>query len=447
VDADVFARSLQRWIPDPFAIALALTLLAFGLAWTVGDATAPELIDGWISGPRGMWSLLSFAMQMCLILVTGFAVANTGPVQSLLAWVATQAKTPGQAAALVSVVSMVLALFNWGLGLIAGALLAREVGRAMHAQGKPVHYPLLAAAGYTGMCVWHCGLSGSAPLKVSQMGNLQEVLGPALAQSVGALELSRTVFSVPNIAVTLTLLVVVPTALWAMAPSSPDRCVPPPREAPAPHPAPARQGLAGALESGPWLIIPIVVGMGGWTARWLASDGLATLDPNSMNLVFLMIGLMFAGSPAAYMAHAHRAASATAGIIVQFPFYAGILGILAAGGLVPRLAHLLPTGEALPMATFISAGALNLFVPSGGGQWSLQGPVVMSAAIEGGTDPGRVVMALAWGDQWTNLVQPFWALPLLGITGTRASDILGYTSLLAVLVGIVGAIGCLIPTL
>ena len=157
------------------------------------------------------------------------------------------------------------------------------------------------------------------------------------------------------------------------------------------------------------------------------------------------LGLVLAGGPAAYMRHAAEGARACAGIIIQFPLYGGILGLLVAGGVVGVLQGMLPTsGSGLSLATFLSAGLLNLFVPSGGGQWALQGPLVMQVAAEHGIEPGRVVLALAWGDQWTNLFQPFWALPLLGITGTRAGDLLGPTLLAGVAAGIVFALGAAI---
>jgi len=223
-----------------------------------------------------------------------------------------------------------------------------------------------------------------------------------------------------------------------------DLVAPPARVEPAPGLQAHPSGLVRALDHGP--LVTWALGLLGvwWSVRYLRAHGLQALDPNAMNFMLLTVGLLLSGSPRALMDTATEAARACAGIIVQFPFYGGILGILVASGLAVKLGGLLPAGpSALPLSTFLSAGLVNLFVPSGGGQWAVQGPVVMQAAVQTGVEPGRVVLALAWGDQWTNLLQPFWALPLLGITGLRAGDILGYTVTLAFVLGLVFGLGTL----
>jgi short-chain fatty acids transporter len=451
---DRLAQALRSFIPDPFAIAIGLTVVAFIAA--VGSGGDPlGVVDAWVGGYvapdappdtkplGGVWSMLTFAMQMCLILVTGFVVASTGPVRLVIGWLSSVPRSTAQAAAMVSVVAMLLALLNWGLGLIAGALLAREVGLAMRRAGRPVHYPLLAAAGYSGLAVWHGGLSGSAPLKVTDAANLTEVLGSEIAASVGAMPLSTTVLSPRNLITTGLVVVCVPIVLAFMSPRDEASFQgPPPADAADDVVPPRGPGVSGWIESTPVLSLILAALIGVWAVRWAAGGGLLKLNPNSMNFSMLMVGLVLAGSPLAYMHHAQRAARACAGIIVQFPLYGGILGVLAAGGLVDALAGAMPTGAGtLSVATFFSAGVVNLFVPSGGGQWTVQGPIVMEAAINAGVEPSRVLLALCYGDQWTNLFQPFWALPLLGITGTRASDILGYTAILGVVVGVIFAAG------
>ena len=457
---DKLADALRSFIPDPFVIAIGLTLIAAlagvcNLALNGQVDTSMTLVESWVSGYRGsqdskviggLWTLLPFAMQMCLILVTGYVVASTGPVQRLVARLAQIPRTTAQAAALISVIAMGLALLNWGLGLIAGALLAREVGIAMQQRGIRVHYPLLAAAGYTGLAVWHGGFSGSAPLKVTDLQGLTEVLGPELAKQVGALGLERTILSPRNLIVTGIVFCLVPICLALLVPRDPKTFIP--------APAPPQEddsdtepvtGFSGWLEWSPLFSLALAGLMMLWIVPWAWNGGLLDLNPNSMNLCFLALGLVLAGSPARYMELASRAASACGGIIIQFPLYGGILGLLAAGGGISLLASVLPSTEwGLAAGTFLSAGLFNLFVPSGGGQWAVQGPIVMQAAVDGGMDPARILLALSWGDQWTNLFQPFWALPLLGITGTRAGDILGYTMLLGVVTGVVFGLGAAI---
>lgn len=426
---DAFVRFLRSGFPDPLAIALGLTFVTFLAAWGLGDASAGALLDAW-GGPKGLWSLLAFAMQMCLILVTGYVVASTRPVRWAIGLVASIPRNTGQAAALISVIAMGLALLNWGLGLIGGALLAREVGIAMRERGRAVHYPLLAAAGYTGLAVWHGGFSGSAPLKVTEAKDLVEVLGSELAAAVGPIPLGRTLLSEHNLATSLVVLVVVPLVLMAMAPSDPEGFQAPPERPPEQSGPPPAPGFAGLVENGPWLVVPVALMAVAWLWSWLRAGGLAGLDPNEVNLVFLVVGLALAASPGRYAVLSEPAARACAGIIVQFPLYGGITALLVTSGLLADLAGLLPRGEGLPIATFTSAALVNLLIPSGGGQWSVQGPIVMQAAVDANVDPARVVMALAYGDQVTNLLQPFWALPLLGITGTRVGDIIGYTAIL-----------------
>ena len=424
-------------LPEPFAMALLLTLLSFVIALLLGEASPGILVDAWAGGGSGFWSYLSFGMQMCLILVTGFAVAATRPVRWVLTRLAAIPQGPGQAAALVAFVSMALALLHWGLGIVAGALLARDVGLAMHRAGRPVHYPLLGAAGYTGMCVWHAGLSGSAPLKVTQAKDRVDVLGEDLAARVGDLPLTETVFSLGNLLVVGLLLIAVPAACAAMVPRDATRFRGPPesiRQESPPAAAPT------PLDSGPWLLIPVVGLMVWWIVRWAGGGGFTRMGPNELNFVFLALGLALLGSPAAYHRAASEAARGTAGILVQFPFYAGIRGLLVAGGAVALFAAALPEHPALlRLSVFLSSGLTNVFIPSGGGQWGVQGPVVLEAALNAGVSPARAVMAFSYGDQWTNLLQPFWALPLLGITGNRAGDILGYTAVLAAVTGVIFA--------
>lgn len=448
---DRVAGILRRWIPDPFVIAILLTFGAIAFGVLRGESLR-VLIDGWVAGAPsvpggkalgGLWALLSFAMQMCLILVTGYVVANTPIAQRALERMARIPNSTPAAAVLISLVAMGLALLNWGLGLIAGALLAREVGIAMQRRGIKVHYPILAAAGYTGLCVWHGGLSGSAPLKVTDLAGLTAILGADLAAQVGDLPLTRTVLSPRNILTTGAVLLVVPALLWLMVPKDTAQFVPAPRSVPArPLNTETGKGFASYLDNSPWLTVALAALCLSWMVPWLLNGGLMRPNPDSINVLFLTIGLLLAGGPVQYMRLAERAAGACAGIIVQFPLYGGILGLLAAGGVVRLMSDWMPESVGLlSLSTFLSAGVFNLFVPSGGGQWAVQGPIVMSAAVAADIDPGRIVLSLCWGDQWTNLFQPFWALPLLGITGARAGDIFGYTAILGVVVGIIFALG------
>ena len=441
----------QRYVPQPFVLALVLTTasLVLGLFHTGFDTE--RVLRAWWDGDgsgRGFWSLLGFGMQMCLILVTGHALATSPPAARALHGLAGWCRSPAPAVVLVAVGAMLLAWLNWGLGLIGGALLAREAAQHLQRRGVCVHYPLLAAAGYTGLLVWHGGLSGSAPLKVTLQADQVEVLGPALAAQVGPLPLAQTVATASNLLVNLGLLVVVPWVLVRMLPPDGQGAPPPPRGDPEPSlPLSAPSAPADRLaESRVLVLVVSVPGLAVWLLV-LARRGVGHLDPNMLNFAFLWLGLLLHGSARRYAAAVADATRGCAGIILQFPFYAGIMSVLAGTGMLELAANQLAAAgpERLPIAGFYLAGLVNLFVPSGGGQWAIQGPVLLQAATDLGVPPEKMVMALAYGDQWTNMLQPFWALPLLAITGVRARDIMAYTFVVLVVSQAVFLAGLLLP--
>ncbi len=425
----------RRWVPDPFVLAVALTFLAGALALPRLDWEPMAVVDVWIDGSgkgKGLWNLLAFGMQMCLILVTGHALAQTKAVRRVIERLARLPADTAAAVMLVSVVAMTLAYVNWGLGLIGGALLAREVGRIARRDGRPLHYPLVCAAGYCGLLVWHGGFSGSAPLMSTTEAGMTKILGEELAAQVGVLPIGATVGSTLNLVVTIACLVVVPMVLAALVPKDEASFVEAPAEIDDPDEPDEepRPGFAGTLDRSPLVVaVPVLLGTA-WLVRFFLDGGLARLDPNVVNLAMLTAGLVLHGSAKAYVKAVDRAVRGCSGIILQFPLYAGIMGIMAGSGLIEAAADMLVGlgPGALSVATFYLGGLVNLFVPSGGGQWAVQGPVVMEAALQAGAEPARVLMALSYGDQWTNMVQPFWALPLLGICRVSAGALIGYTA-------------------
>lgn len=436
--ASALTRFMQRVMPDPFVVAILLTIVSFAAALVHVGFDLPEVLTAWYDGSgkgKGFWNLLAFGMQMCLILVTGHALASSPPLRRGLDWLARRAKSPESAIVVVSCSAMALGLINWGLGLIGGALLAREVGRRARSRQVPVHYPLLAAAGYTGMLVWHGGLSGSAPLKVTLASDLKQILSAPTAETIGAIPLGQTVGSLPNLVVNGVFLLLVPWVLVRMLPRRrEDRVAAPAFEDDTAEAKPDESDDTPAGRLGRSRVLAWGICLAG-VATWVLvvrEQGIGRLDPNLINFLFLFLGLSLHGSLVAYGRAIGDAARGCAGIILQFPFYAGIMGVLAGTGLLQALATAMArTGDTLlPAVSFYSAGLVNLFVPSGGGQWAVQGPVLMDAAVRTGLSPARLVMALAYGDQWTNMLQPFWALPLLGITRVAARDIIGYTAVL-----------------
>jgi len=452
------SRAFERAAPDPFAIAILLTLLTGILALLLGSFdTAPgasrivALLDAW-RADSGLWKFLAFGMQMCLILVTGHALASSRPVRSVIDALARLPRDTAQAAGLVAAVACIAGLINWGLGLIVGALLARQVGLALRHKGYAAHYPLICAAGYMGLLVWHGGLSGSAPLSMTTAQGASKVLPQEYLDRMSGVPLAETLFSPMNLVITAGLVIGVPVLLMFMAPKAAEHVrtideFDPPAPArdvamPGDHPSvPDRIDRSPVLA---WMIaLPLLLAV----ARYAQDPGLGRVGINQINAVMLALGLILHGSPRAYMDAVSDAARSCAGIIIQFPLYAGIMAMMVVSGLIGAMAdRFVSIGNetTIPVLSYLSAGVVNLFVPSGGGQWGIQGPVALQTGLDAGIPPGKMIMAVAYGDQLTNMLQPFWALPLLGITGCRARDIVGYTAIVMVFAGLWMGLGLLV---
>lgn len=418
-----------RIVPEPFVIAVGLTCVVLVAALAVGTPPS-DILKAW-SGSKGLWALLTFTMQMCVMLVLGAALATAPAVQRGIAAAIGWVRSPRQLVGATAFIAIGLALLNWSLGLIGGAVVAREAGRLARERGFRLHYPLLCAAGYSGLMTWHGGFSGSAPLKVTTATDLSEVLGAELASVVGVMGLEQTVLSPLNVLVSGGLLLLGPLVFMAMTPAVDPDAAEAPATAPsvATHEPPARGVIERVERSSVFnlvLAFPLCVAL----AMILAEGGLGRLSFNTVNLALFALALLLHGRPDRFLAACDEGARSCGGVIIQFPLYAGVMGVMTAAGLSAALAGAFAQvgPGAFECLAFVSAGLLNLFVPSGGGQWAVQGPILMQGATDSGVEPARVVMAMAYGDQWTNMLQPFWALPLLAITQVRARDIIGYAA-------------------
>ncbi len=458
----VLSRWSERLVPDPFIFAILLTLIALicGFQFFYADVTtlgelsalsAGESLEHnlvavdissrtrWLTVLAG-WSAsffsaggLTFAFQMCLVLVTGHALALSRPVQTAVKRISKLPRNTAEAAAIVALVAELSGIVHWGLGAVVGAFLAREIGRAAALSGRKIDYPILGAAAYLGLLVWHGGLSGSGPLLVAESGHF-------LVDKMGVIPTSETIGSSLNWIVSGVVCAIVPLAFWLMAPRNELEFVPyAESESPVEIDLDSgnkRSGIAGHLENSKLLAgLIALIGLG-WLIRRFAL-GQAQLDLNVVNFFFLFAGIAVQGTLIRYVRAVSDGAKACGGIILQFPFYFGVLGVLKASGLVGRLSDMLatvPNEGYLSILTFLSAGLVNLFVPSGGGQWTVQGEVLVDASARVGADLSHTIMAFSYGDQLTNLLQPFWALPLLAITGLKARQIIGYTGAIMLLV-------------
>ena len=420
---------MDRYLPDPFIFVLILTVVSFAAAMLFQGTGPVEVVAIW---GDGFWGLLTFSMQMLLVLVTGYILASSPPAKRVLTRLAGLAASPGAAIVLVTVVSLLASWINWGFGLVVGALFAREVARHVR-----VDYRLLVAAAYSGFVIWHAGLAGSIPLTIATPGHFTE-------DQIGLVGTSETIFAGFNLIIVAVLFLVIPLVNWLMMPRAEDSVIVPPEQlqdtAPA-HFVPTRP--AEHLENSRllmWLVgLP---GLAFLVYYFAVRGGGLTLD--IVNYLFLMLGIVLHGTARNLLDALQEAVKGGAGIVIQFPFYAGIMAIMTQSGLAQSMSEgfvAISTATTLPLWSFISAGIVNLFVPSGGGQWAVQAPVMLPAAEALGADVARVAMAVAWGDAWTNLLQPFWALPMLAIAGLKAKDIMGFCLIHLVITGaIVGTL-------
>ncbi|MGW9684239.1 short-chain fatty acid transporter [Flagellimonas sp. 2504JD1-5] len=451
----VIERIFRRYLPSPFTIAVLLTLLTIVLALVFTENTSEKshlvaILSYW---ENGIWNngLLVFAYQMMLILVLGHVLVLSKPMERLILGITKFVKNTSNAAVLVALPTMLVSFFNWGLGLIFGAILARKVGEYAHANNIPINYPLIGASGYVGLMVWHGGISGSAPIKVAEAGHLKELVGglsnlSLASQLPESISSSLTVFSNWNLILFVLVAIAISVLVYFLGKkASPNNLGLKEYE----FQSIDKKNLKGAEKLDYSRIAATIFGgliLVTFLLQYLPAIKTLKITPNMLNFFMLGLAIVLHGSFKSFLVAVEEAIGDTAGILIQFPLYFGIMGIMASSGMITGISDFfvsVSTDTTLPIFTFFSAGLVNIFVPSGGGQWAIQGPLVLESSLQLGVPLPKAVMALAYGDQITNMLQPFWALPLLGITKLKAKEILPYT-LLFMLVGSLIYIGGLL---
>lgn len=434
-----FTLMVRRFLPDAYILAVLLTFVTFAAAWIWTPKTPMELVRAW---GGGISSLLMFTIQSALIYTTGHALASTPAVRRLLSAVAGVPHTPLQAALMAFFVTAFGSLFNWGFGLVVGGLVAREMARRV----PDMDYGFTVAAGYSGFVVWHGGFSSAVAADLATKGG---VLSKALAAK-GLPEMvipfSDTILSACNITITVLMLVAIPFLLKAIAPRSGEVITVDPAlfaRDEEPDVPPMDGSPASRLEHS--RIITLMFSVLGFTylGHHFLTRGL-DINLNILIIVFMWLGLFLHKTPIRYVAALKEAVSGASGIITQFPLYGGIQGLMISSGLAAMIANWfvsVSSAKTFPLMTFLAAGFINTFVPSGGGQWIVQAPITIPAGIELGADPGLVGMAVAYGDQWTNMIQPFWALPMLAIAKLGVRDIMGPCIMTLLLSGLIMGAG------
>lgn len=380
-------------------------------------------------------------------------MANAPAIKKLIVKLAGVPKKPVGAVAFVTVISAICCFINWGFGLIIGALLAKEVAKKI----KGLDYRLIIAAAYSGFVIWHAGISGSIPLGMTAL-NADGVVDNTAGAVTEIVPTSQTIFSAWNLIMVLAVVVVVAFVNAKMHPDPKDVVSIDPKlleDAPDNTEVKARkdQTPAEKLENSMVLSYIVVVIGAIYLIYYFVNAGsiLNALSLNIVNLIFLILGIAFHKTPISYVRAITESAESAGGIILQFPFYAGIQGMMVTvGSNGVSLASAISTAfvnistpRTFPVLCYLAAGIVNFFVPSGGGQWAVQGPIMMPAGLELGVTPAVTAMGIAWGDAWTNMLQPFWALPALGIAGLGARDIMGYCAIVLIASGIVTALGFL----
>ena len=438
----LYLKFIRNILPSPFSIAVLLTVLTFFLALIFTErpenavTTYPiKILEYW---EIGFWELLEFTMQMALILILGHALALTPFFNKIINVFTKYCNTTASAALWISLLTISVSFINWGLCLVFGAIFARKVAERAKEKGLKINYPLIAAAGYSGMMCWHGGFSGSAPLTVAAAGHFLE-------DQIGRIGIDQTLLSPMNITASVLLLLVVPATFYLLGKrSSSTEINLPIVTRPEVNDSP-KTILIRAEKIDHSKIFAVI--LGGlicflavkkiWTSP--TGAGLSFINLNYINFFLFGLGILLHTSFHKFLNAVQEAAGGSVGIIIQFPLYAGIMGIMKYSGLGAEVSHAfvsISNATTLPIFSFLSAGLVNIFVPSGGGQWVVQGPILTEAAQALNVSVPKTIMALSYGDQLTNMLQPFWALPLLGITRLKAKDILPYSAII-MLVGMV----------
>lgn len=436
---------VNKYLPNAFVFAIVLTFVTLLGGIFITGQSLTEMIIHW---GDGFWGLLTFTLQMTLVLVLGNALASAKVVKRLLTRIASLATSPGQAIVLVTVVSSIAIWINWGFGLIVGALLSREIVKFV----KNVDYRLLIASAYSVIVIWHAGFSGSIPL------TLATDAAANAAATAGALTttipVSETIFALPNLLIMLAVMIALPFVNRAMHPDPENTITIDPalleEEEEVIVVDKTNITPGEKLENSRVLSMAVVVLSGFYIVNHFITNGL-DLNLNIVNLIFLTLGILLHGTPIEYVNAINEGIKGAGGIILQFPFYAGIMGMMVGtGDAGVSLAGVISTGilsvstkETMPMLSFWASGLVNIFVPSGGGQWAVQAPIMMPAGAELGVNPAITGMAISWGDAWTNTLQPFWALPALAIAKLEAKDIMGFCVMVLLISGAIISLGFL----
>ncbi len=422
--SQALAQFFSFYLPDALSFSLILSVFVFAAA-LIGTPTSPlKLLSFW---GDSLWSLHTFAMQMVLILLLGHLLAQSPPAKKTLGYLASLPKNEGSAIVLLVVLSSFACWLNWGAGLMSAAALAISFKQRF----ARLHFGYLVATGYAGFLVWHGGLSGSIPLSVAGEDKI------LVNQGLSALPLSATILSAHNIALVLVLVVALSLTALFLKTYTKDETLEVSVTEPMPTHGEAKT-FSEKWQANPWCLR--LVGLVGFIYLLIYFMNEGGFHINSVNLIFFFLVLLSYGSIFSFTRELDKSVRVVAPILIQYPLYAGIMGMIQNSGLAEVMSQFfvnLSTLKTFPLFSFLSAGLVNFFVPSGGGQWIIQGPIMLKAAQELNVPIEKVVMAISWGDAWTNMIQPFWALPLLSMARMELKDIMSFCIIYLIVSGVV----------
>ncbi len=439
----VFVHALHKAMPDPFIFAVLLTFLGALLALKFAPgATVASVATAWYGG---VFAIFAFAFQMVIMLVAGYALATSPLVQSGLARVASLVSTPRAAVSLTVAVSLIASWLNWGLGLVTAGLLAREVAKRVR-----MDFGWLVAAAYSGFVISTEGLSGSIALSQATHGSALNIVEKVTGHLV---PLGQTVFTRFNLIPCALLLITLPVIFRYLQPAEADTVVAEPErlrredEQAEKHPEKHPEKGLGALLDNAWLLNLLMALFGIFALLYELRRTHFAIDLNSVIITLLLLGLLLHWRPLAYVAAIRQAARITGSLILQYPLYGGLMGIITTTGLAGVLSRVFirfSTVHTLPFYTYLTSMIITLFVPSGGGHWAVQGPFAIPAARSLHVSLAGTTMAVAMGESVANMLQPFWALPILAIAGIPMRRMMGFMVITFLVSGVLFALSLLL---
>jgi short-chain fatty acids transporter len=423
----VLADWSEKWFPDAYVFATIAVVIVGVAALLMGRTPSQVGVD---FGAH-FWDLVPFAMQMAFVIISGYVVASSKPVHKLIVKLSTIPKTPKGAVAFVAFFAMVASLLSWGFSLIFSGILIREVSKRV----KGVDYRAIGAAGYLGLgSIWALGLSSAPALLMTTKSSIP----PALYKISGTISLSNTIFTWQNLVMIIVLIVMSVTICFVSTPNA--------DKAKTAEMAGVNYGAGEvtiektkAEKPGEWLeyspiltLALVAIGLV-YIVYIVSTKGpIAALDLNTYNFMFLMLGMLLHWTPRSFLDAAAKSIPATGGVLIQFPLYAGIFGVLMGSGLTELLMKFflsISTQNTFPAIVGIYSAILGLFLPSGGGKWVVEAPYLLEAAKSLHVSMAWVVQVYNASEALPNFINPFWMLPLMGVMGVKARDLAGYSIL------------------